>query len=112
LLAGALRAQEQSSEEDQTRFFAIPMARDTRELASAAQVHLGAGRHDDALAALQELLEQHAGEVLPARWRESHNEPSTFAAYPGAAQWALARMYELPAEARQEYWTRFEPRAA
>ncbi|HEX6882222.1 MAG TPA: PQQ-binding-like beta-propeller repeat protein [Planctomycetota bacterium] len=103
LLAGA----PQLGEDEATRFFALPMVRDTQELADVAERHVAAGRFPEAVQALQRILEQHAHEVLaPGRG------PGGNATHVGAAEWALARLFTLPEEARAEYRARFEPRAA
>ena len=98
-----------AQEDDETeRFFAIPLVRDTRELAAVADEHLRAERFPEAIASLQRILEDHAHEVLPAQKKE----PGQSATYQGAAEWAMARLFELPEAARAEYRARYEPRAA
>lgn len=98
----------QESEDSAQRFFALPMTRDTRELAAATEEHLQAERYPEALAVLQRILEEHAQEVLPAE----RARPGAKSTYPGAAEWALERMFALPERARAEYCARYEPRAA
>jgi hypothetical protein len=105
--AGSVQAA-QRAEDDATRFFALPMVRDTRELASVAEEHLAARRHPEAIAALQRILDEHANEVLPP----TSTALGTGSTYPGAAEWALARLLELPDDAREVYRMRYEPRAA
>ncbi|NOT30970.1 MAG: hypothetical protein HOP15_11030, partial [Planctomycetes bacterium] len=100
-----LAAQE---DEEAERFFALPLVRDTRELAAVADEHLRAERFAEAIASLQRILEDHAHEVLPA----PKNEPGQSATYQGAAEWAIARLLALPDVARAEYHARYEPRAA
>lgn len=92
---------------DATRFFALPMVRDTRELAAVAEEHLAAERYPEAIGALQRILEDHAQEVLPAG-----TELGLRSTHAGAAEWALARLTSLPPAARAEYGARFGPRAA
>lgn len=105
LLLGA-RATPAQEDGDATRFFALPMVRDTRELAAVAEEHLRAERYPEAIGALQRILEDHAQEVLPAG-----AELGLRATHPGAAEWALARLMALPEEARAGYRARYGPRA-
>lgn len=112
LLLGALPAHARQSpgepeEDSTTRFFAVPMVRETRELADLAEEHLAAGRESEAMAVLQRLLEDHAGEVLP----DPGSGDSTFPRYPGVTEWALARLFELGPEARELYRSRHAARA-
>src|SRR5262249_52943225 len=104
-LARAARAQDDDSTQ---RFFALPMARDTRELAATAEEHLRAERYPEAIAVLQRILEDHSQEVLPP----DPTRPAARSTYQGAAEWALERMFALPPRARAEYCARYEPRAA
>jgi outer membrane protein assembly factor BamB len=90
-----------------TRYFALPMARDTQELADAAKEHAEAGRYTEAVQALQRMLERHAHEVLAAT--RAGGASST---HVGATEWALAQLRALPEPARREYQARFGPRAA
>jgi outer membrane protein assembly factor BamB len=106
-LSAQLATQLTDEPDDGTRFFALPMVRDTRELAAVADEHLRAERYSEAIGALQRIVEEHAQEVLPAG-----TELGRRSTYAGAGEWALARLAELPEAARAEYGARFEPRAA
>lgn len=109
LVLGPLGQAAAAQEEDTTtRFFALPMTRDTRELAAATEEHLRAERFPEALGVLQRILEGHDLEVLPS----DRARTGTKTTYPGAAEWALERMFTLPEKARAEYCARYEPRAA
>ncbi len=102
------RVASQEQDEDGTRFFALPMSRDARDLAAGAEEHLAAARFDEALFALQRLIEEHRAEVLP-RNSESRSE---YAVHSGAAEWARKKLLELPAEARRLYLEHHQTRAA
>ena len=66
-LLGSLAPLAAAQDEDASqKFFALPMARDTRELAATTEEHLRAESYPEALAALQRILEEHGQEVLPA----------------------------------------------
>jgi len=97
-----------SDEDEVTRFFAVPMVRETRELADLAEEHLGAGREAEAMAVLQRLLDEHTSEVLP----DPGNSDSIFTRYPGVSEWALERLFALGPEARTLYRSRHATRAA
>ncbi len=113
LWAHAPPARSALQEEPDTRFFAIPMSRDARELAATTQEHLAAGRFEEGVEALQSLIEGHRGEVLPEEWRGNRDQGSSiYDAHPGAAEWARAQLFQLPAEARALYLDRHEMRAA
>jgi len=111
LFALPARAQDFELPEDEdtvTRFFAVPMVRETRELADLAEEHLRAGREAEAMAVLQRLIDEHAGEVLP----DPGTGNSTFPRYPGVSEWALTRLFALGPEARTLYRSRHANRAA
>ena len=110
LLASAGTARALAQETEDTRFFAIPMARDAQALAETAEEHLVAERYSEGLASLQRLLEEHGDDVLPKEWRKK-GPSSEFEVHPGAADWAYERMLGLPAEARRLYLERYESRA-
>ncbi len=106
--------QEQTGE---PRSFALPLARDARTLAEEAREHIASERWNAALATLQEMIELHAGHVLPdgdQRTRDVRPRPFgtlNTASYTGAAQWATDRLRALPAEAQKLYRQRFDRRA-
>lgn len=102
------RPRPRPGEDDQARFFAVPMVRETRELADLVQEHLDAGRNTEAMDLLQRMLDEHAGEVLP----DEGLTGSQFPHYPGVSEWALARMFELPPETHALYRARYGVRAA
>jgi len=95
----------------ETRPFALPLARDARTSAEKASDHIRAQRWSEAIVALQRLLEEHRGEVLPEAYRDTYDLHSWNEAHPGAADWAWRQLLRLPREARELYRERYEPRA-
>jgi outer membrane protein assembly factor BamB len=100
-------------DEDEPRFFALPLTRDAHTLAQRVEEHLAAGRMEEALQALQELLEEHADEVLPPAWSSSSaRAASATAVHVGAAAWARARLFGLAPADQARYRARYEPAAS
>jgi outer membrane protein assembly factor BamB/tetratricopeptide (TPR) repeat protein len=97
-------AQEEAFE---ARSFSIPNTQYAKSLYERAQAHLAARRWSEALADLQQLLEEHRGDVLPGRNVDSAGHKSQQPLHPGAAEAARRRLLELPAEARKLYADRY-----
>ena len=65
--------EEWSSEEDSTeatQFFTVPLTRSAAELAAQADAHLAAERFGEGILALQRLVSENAGDLLPHARRE------------------------------------------
>ncbi len=96
----------------QTQSFSIPDTRATRALADSVQGHIAARRWSDAIRALQQMLEDHRGDVLaPERPKSAAGRPSEQPVHAGAAQRARAGLWSLPLEARRLYRERHEAEA-
>lgn len=104
-LGRAASAQGDREEDEGTRFFALPMVRETRELADLALEHLAAGRETEALAVLQRMLDEHSREVLAGAG-------SQYAHHSGVSEWALERLFALAPETHALYRARYGARAA
>jgi outer membrane protein assembly factor BamB len=96
---------------ERSTFFALPLARDARTLAERAEGHIEALRYAHALEDLQQLIEDHGGEVLPPAFRAGSDTPTRHPVHIGAGEWAEERMRTLPVEARALYRERFEAAA-
>src|SRR5262245_50496241 len=109
LLVSSSAAQEE--EDDSLHGFSLHDTEGARAAQREAEEHLAAGRKLEALASLQELLDDHEGEVLgptrPALPGSSENRPgarrSEQEVYPGGAQWATERLLELDPEVQALY---------
>lgn len=84
-----------------------------RSRAAQADEHIAASRWAEAVAELQALIEDHAGEVLGGtRPRAAGaSKPSQQDVHPGAGAWAVSRLFALPAEGRAFYRRRYAERA-
>jgi outer membrane protein assembly factor BamB len=106
--AGTVRgAQNQDEEVVESRSFSIPDTRYARSLHERALAHIAAERWTEAIADLQELIEDHRGEVLAATSTDGNGEPSLFPFHTGAADEARAILLALPQRARQLYSDRY-----
>lgn len=101
VFAGALRGALQD-ESEAPKGFALPETRQSRAIAERAREHADAQRWSEALAALQELIEHHGGEVLRAPGAAEEDPVRQ-----GAADWARGELARLPSEARTLYATRY-----
>ncbi len=118
LLALLATAPTTARAQEEVHPFSIPNTRGASDLATLANEHLAAERWEEAVAALQRLIEDHGGALLdPSRPTAAltlsgeRSLPSQQDVYPGAADWARARLFELPDEARQLYRERYDSRA-
>ena len=99
----------QAEEDDQeTQLFAIRNTRGARTLMETGEEHIKRERWSEAISSLQELIETHRGDVLPARMEDSKGQLSTYAFHTGAAAWATEQLIGLPAEVRELYRTRYQ----
>ncbi len=88
----------------ETRTFSLPDTRLVQALHHSAEGHIAARRWSEALADLQRILEDHAGDLLAGeRPRNSLGHVSDQPVHPGAAHRVRERLFELPAEARALY---------
>jgi outer membrane protein assembly factor BamB len=103
--AGSQDASPSPREDPQNvKSFALPDTRAARARAASAEGHIAAQRWSEALNALQILLEDHRGDVLPGtREPLKGAAPSQQPVYPGAAERARERLLDLPREAREMY---------
>ena len=98
-------------DDQETHLFAIRNTRDARALMERAEKHLDAKRWSEAILSLQELIESHRGDVLPARMEDDEGRLSTYAFHTGAGAWATAKLMELPDATREQYRQRYDKAA-
>ena len=104
-LPAPLRAQDEVTE---TRPFALPDTRAARGLVNAVEGHLAAERPLEAIARLQELLEDHSGALLPGRRTDVGGYTSQQLVHQGIGPWATAHLFSLAAGAQESYRARYE----
>lgn len=104
-------APRETSEDDTPRTFALPLVRDAWIQAEETREHLAAARHAEAISLLQAILEDFSAAVLPREYAAKRDRPSREPNHPGAADWALATLLRLPAEAQGLYRERYEREA-
>ncbi|MCZ6599146.1 MAG: PQQ-binding-like beta-propeller repeat protein, partial [Planctomycetota bacterium] len=104
-LAAPLTASSAAQEELVGRIFRVPLTLEARILADEAQLHIGNKRWSEAIETLATMLAQREGDVLPKKHAPSGSQ---FPLYPGAAQWALDQLHDLPPEALELYRGRYD----
>jgi len=103
-------AQDRGSEEAQP--FRIPDHAAAKSRMELAKEHIAAGRWREALQELQEILEEHRGDLLSGeRPRSRGGHPSLMPVHAGAGPRARDILLGLPAEARALYRQRHGPEA-
>lgn len=97
----------------EVRSFAIPETSLARALYERARAHAQARRWNEAIADLQTLIVDHAGELLPgSHGSEAEGWRSQQPVHQGAAAAAERALAGLPEPARRLYLDRYEPEAA
>jgi outer membrane protein assembly factor BamB len=99
------------SDDVQPRGFAIPDTRLARALRDRAAEQIAAKRWPEAIAALQDLLVSHRGEVLRID-SDENNSDSGQTQHRGVGDWAREQLLALPADARASYRDRYAGEAA
>lgn len=109
LLTGLPAAPARAQVDDQrgTQLFALSEDREARALFDSSRNHLEAGRWERASQTLQELVENHRSDVLPALAGLEGAPFSTYDHYLGASEWAQRRLAEYAEELRPAYEERF-----
>lgn len=108
--APAVRAQD-SDEEAETRGFSIYDTQAAKALAQSADEHLAAHRWSEAFVALQQLIEDHRGELLGATRPEVRGRRSQQFVHGGASHFATLRLFELDVEIQELYRDRYRGQA-
>lgn len=93
--------------------FSIYNTQVAKELAAYADEHLAAGRYAEAMVALQQLLDEHKGEVLGGRRINigDMDRKSQQPVHEGASEFATRRLFELAPSERALYRERYGERA-
>jgi outer membrane protein assembly factor BamB len=108
-LSASFSAPLQAQRDDaEVRPFALPNTRAAQGLVTAVEEHLAADRPLEAIARLQELLEEHAGALLPGRRSSVGGFTSQQLVHQGVGPWATAHLFALPAGPQDSYITRYE----
>lgn len=108
-LSASFSAPLQAQRDDaEVRPFALPNTRAAQGLVTAVEGHLAADRPLEAIARLQELLEEHAGALLPGRRSNVGGFTSQQLVHQGVGPWATAHLFALPAGPQNAYKTRYE----
>jgi tetratricopeptide (TPR) repeat protein len=106
------RAAAVQEEDEESRPFRIPDHAAAKARMDRAQEHAAAGRWREALHELQEVLEEHRGDLLVGeRPRSRGGQPSLQPVHPGAGPRAREVLRGLPPEARALYRERHGPEA-
>jgi outer membrane protein assembly factor BamB len=90
-----------------TQLFALSEDREARSLFDSARSHLEAERWERAAQTLQDLLEHHRSDVLPALAGLEEAPFSTYDHYLGAAEWAQRKLVEYAEALEPAYRERF-----
>lgn len=103
----AAAAASQVDDQRGTQLFALSEDREARALYDSSRNHLEAGRWERASQTLQELVENHRSDVLPALAGLESAPFSTYDHYLGAAEWAQRQLADFAEELRPAYQKRF-----
>lgn len=107
LAAASAFGAQRGEEPVESRGFAIPDTRASRALIAAAEEHVEARRWPEAVRTLQEVLEDHTGDLLGAVFRPG-GVHSGRPVHEGAARAARRMLFELPDEALESYRQAYE----
>lgn len=111
--AAASPAMTQDDEGPNANLFQLYDTQAARSRAAQAEEHIAAARWAEAIAELQALIEDHAGEVLGGTRPQAAGakKPSQQDVHPGAGAWAVGKLFALPSEGRAFYRRRYAERA-
>ena len=111
--AAAPSAGAQDDEGPNANLFQLYDTQAARSRAAQAEEHIASARWAEAIAELQALIEDHAGEVLGGTRPRAAGaaNPSQQDVHPGAGAWAVGKLFALPADGRAFYRRRYAERA-
>ena len=111
--AAAPSAGAQDDEGPNANLFQLYDTQAARSRAAQAEEHITSARWAEAIAELQALIEDHAGEVLGGTRPRAAGaaKPSQQDVHPGAGAWAVGKLFALPADGRAFYRRRYAERA-